>query len=221
MEILGAAAKLFQEQGYEKTSVQAITDAVGVAKGLFYHYFDSKADLLNELAAWQTELYIGSLPAVSEMEGDAVQKLRDFVGRTVQWKFEDLRALTVTYLEVLYRDENRALRHALVTQLSDRLIPLFAEIIGEGAERGVCRVADPLVAAEQVVALSAGQADRWAGLLRTALEDPDAVEPLLDRLRGYETAVERVLGMEEGSLRLYDYDYLARTFETLGEGDAE
>ncbi len=102
-ELLVAAGRLFQEQGYERTSVQAITDAVGVAKGLFYHYFHSKADLLNDLAAWQANLYVDALPPVAEMEGDAARKLRDFVGRIVQWKFEDLRTLTVAYLDVLYR----------------------------------------------------------------------------------------------------------------------
>ena len=170
-ELLVAAGRLFQEQGYERTSVQAITDAVGVAKGLFYHYFHSKADLLNDLAAWQANLYVDALPPVAEMEGDAARKLRDFVGRIVQWKFEDLRTLTVAYLDVLYRDENRALRSALVSQFGERLVPFFAEIIEEGNSQGVCHVADPVVAAESVVALSAGQGERWARLLQQALDD--------------------------------------------------
>ena len=216
-ELLEAAGRLFRELGYEKTSVQAITDEVGVAKGLFYHYFDSKADLLNQLAVWQATLYLDALPAVSEMQGDAVRKLRDFVGRTVQWKFEDLRLLTVTYLDVLYRDENQPLRAALIAQMGKRLVPLFAEIIAEGVEEGACDVTDPEITAEMVVALGAGQGDHWADLLRAALVDPEQVEPLIARLHGYETAVERLLGMGPGVLRLYDYDYLRRTFAELAE----
>jgi AcrR family transcriptional regulator len=217
LELLEAAGRLFRDLGYEKTSVQAITDDVGVAKGLFYHYFDSKADLLNQLAVWQATLYLDALPMVSEMQGDAVQKLRDFVGRTVQWKFEDLRELTITYLDVLYRDENQPLRAALVTQMGKRLVPLFADIIAEGVQEGACNVADPEITAEMVVALGAGQGDHWAELLRAALVDPEQVEPLIARLHGYETAVERLLGMRPGVLRLYDYDYLRRTFTELAE----
>jgi AcrR family transcriptional regulator len=216
-EILAAAYRLFQTQGYEKTSVQAITDEVGVAKGLFYHYFDSKVDLLNQLAVWQAGLYMDALPTVAEMEGGVVQKLRDFVGRTVQWKFEDLRAVTIAYLDVLYRDENAALRHALMSEFSDRLVPFFAEIIAEGNREGVCDAPDTTVMAEQVVALSTGQGDRWARLLRAAIADPTEVEPLLQRLRGYETAVERVLGMRPDTLCLYDYDYLRTMFAGLAD----
>jgi AcrR family transcriptional regulator len=50
-ELLAAGFRLFQEVGYESTSVQMITDAVGISKGLFYHYFDSKATLLAAEAA--------------------------------------------------------------------------------------------------------------------------------------------------------------------------
>lgn len=219
-ELLAAAGGLFREVGYEKASVQAITDAVGVAKGLFYHYFDSKADLLNELAAWQAGLFMDALPPVAEMEGDAVRKLREFVKRTLQWKFEDARDLTTTYLEVMYRDENRSLRSALIQALGERIVPLFAEIIAEGVEEGVCDVADPVVAAELVVALGAGQGDRYAGLLLHMRDDPQDAEPLLARLRGYETAIERLLGMEAGVLRLYDYEYLQRVFLQLNEDAA-
>lgn len=44
--IIKAAQDLFEQKGYHATSVQAIVDAAGVTKGAFYHYFESKEDLL-------------------------------------------------------------------------------------------------------------------------------------------------------------------------------
>nr|MDA8213168.1 helix-turn-helix domain containing protein [Clostridia bacterium] len=41
-DILRAAAELFAQQGYEKTTVSQIVKKVGVAQGTFYLYFDSK-----------------------------------------------------------------------------------------------------------------------------------------------------------------------------------
>lgn len=45
-EILAAARKIIIERGYKKTSVQEITNEVGIAKGSFYTYFKSKSELV-------------------------------------------------------------------------------------------------------------------------------------------------------------------------------
>jgi AcrR family transcriptional regulator len=50
-QLLEAAARLFAEQGYASTRVVDIVDAAGVAKGLFYWYFENKEALFRELAA--------------------------------------------------------------------------------------------------------------------------------------------------------------------------
>jgi len=50
-QLLDAAARLFAEQGYEATRVVDIVEAAGVAKGLFYWYFQNKEALFRELAA--------------------------------------------------------------------------------------------------------------------------------------------------------------------------
>ena len=48
--IIAAAWQLFDEQGYECTTVEQIIEACGISKGGFYHYFHAKDDLLEELA---------------------------------------------------------------------------------------------------------------------------------------------------------------------------
>jgi AcrR family transcriptional regulator len=49
-QLLDAAAQLFAEQGYAATRVVDIVDAAGVAKGLFYWYFENKEAVFRELA---------------------------------------------------------------------------------------------------------------------------------------------------------------------------
>ena len=41
-KIVGAAWKLFYEQGYEDTTVEEIIELSHTSKGSFYHYFDGK-----------------------------------------------------------------------------------------------------------------------------------------------------------------------------------
>ena len=41
-----AAQRLIQAKGYEEMSIQDVLDELGASRGAFYHYFDSKAALL-------------------------------------------------------------------------------------------------------------------------------------------------------------------------------
>jgi TetR/AcrR family transcriptional repressor of nem operon len=46
-QIVEAADRLFYEQGYEHTSFADLADAVGIARGNFYHHFKSKDEMLD------------------------------------------------------------------------------------------------------------------------------------------------------------------------------
>ncbi|SEM91367.1 TetR/AcrR family transcriptional regulator [Lihuaxuella thermophila] len=65
-KIVEESIKLFEIKGYSETSIQDIVDALGVTKGTFYYYFDSKEQLLmdiqlmyiNELLERQQEILL-------------------------------------------------------------------------------------------------------------------------------------------------------------------
>lgn len=71
--IVEAARQLYEEQGLSHTSVQSITDRVGVTRSLFYHYFPDKdavtsavldnyiADFLEALHIWNDERRPGDI----------------------------------------------------------------------------------------------------------------------------------------------------------------
>ena len=50
-EILDAAEMLFAQTGYEKTTINSILEKVGIGKGTFYHYFQSKEELADAVVA--------------------------------------------------------------------------------------------------------------------------------------------------------------------------
>ncbi len=60
--IVGAAWKLFYEQGYEDTTVEEIIELSGTSKGSFYHYFDGKDALLSTLSDLFDEQYEALAP---------------------------------------------------------------------------------------------------------------------------------------------------------------
>jgi AcrR family transcriptional regulator len=47
--ILAAAARLFVERGYERTTIRGVAQAAGVDAGLVMHYFGSKQELFRQI----------------------------------------------------------------------------------------------------------------------------------------------------------------------------
>jgi AcrR family transcriptional regulator len=59
-ELLGVAAEVFAEQGYNATTVRKIADAAGMLAGSLYYHFDSKESMLDEiLSTFLDELWAG------------------------------------------------------------------------------------------------------------------------------------------------------------------
>src|SRR5690606_36837012 len=50
-QLVDCAAQLFTERGFAETRIKDIVEAAGVAKGLFYWYFENKEALFAEVAA--------------------------------------------------------------------------------------------------------------------------------------------------------------------------
>lgn len=55
LQILEAAAKIFNERGYHGTSVADVADALGVSKPFLYYYLKNKDDILFECSRIATE----------------------------------------------------------------------------------------------------------------------------------------------------------------------
>jgi AcrR family transcriptional regulator len=213
-ELLDTALRLFLTDGYERVAVQDVTDAVGVAKGTFYHYFDSKAELLAEACRRQ----VGGLLATAERTlaatpGDAVARLRAVIALLWGWK-RDNPELAESYSRVLYSDENQALRLRLQDSLTE-FHPLFTRIVAQGRAEGLFAVGDPAGASRAVMWLWAGLGEWMMPRLVAPAASEATVDDLLEATRASELACERILGAAEGSLRLYDYAELREYLVTL------
>ncbi|HIU16748.1 MAG TPA: TetR/AcrR family transcriptional regulator [Candidatus Ventricola intestinavium] len=73
-EMVAAAAKLFAQQGFVRTSVAEIVSAVDVAKGLFYYYFTTKDDMVKAVVEGYCS-YLGTVAQqIADGEGDGCEK---------------------------------------------------------------------------------------------------------------------------------------------------
>ena len=75
-QLLDSAARLFADRGYSATRVSDICAGAGVAKGLFYWYFDSKESLFGELARTMRQQLRRAQAAAMAGIDDPVDRLR-------------------------------------------------------------------------------------------------------------------------------------------------
>lgn len=213
IELLKTAQELFFSQGYEQTSVQNIIDAVGIAKGTFYHYFQSKEDLLNQLASWMAEELFKELQQkIEQMNGNALEKFRLLVSSALNWKFGKRRDLSMTYIRVMYQDKNLAFRQKAIESWLEKLRPFFIKVINQGVKEGIFNVADPEESVDNILSMGIGLGERLLPVILSLDEHPENFPIFVKKAKGYENAIERILGAEEGILKIYDVDALREVF---------
>ncbi len=84
-ELLAFATRRFAENGYHPTSVAELVDGLGVGKGVFYWYFESKEDLFlailqdGERALRRTQL------AAMEGEADPLRRIELAIRSSMAW----------------------------------------------------------------------------------------------------------------------------------------
>lgn len=203
-EFLDVAQTLFFRQGYEQTTVRQLINAVGVAKGTFYHYFDSKIDILEALVQRITgQMTIVLANIVADETLGAVEKLERFFTHAQQWKVARKEFLLDT-ARALYREENVLLRVKLRDEGIAAYVPLLAEIIRQGIREGVFHVVHPDEMAGLVLMMPQNVSLSVTALLLSDDWDEDVVASARRQIAVFNTGVARVLGMPDGSLSLFD-----------------
>lgn len=216
--ILRTAEKLFFEKGYAETSIQDILDALEISKGGFYHYFDSKNALLEEICRrrgeqeierMRAELYSGKL--------DAIQKLNLLLGALNLFRREDPRYAALV-LKVSYIDGDVHFRDQMRYFMQDGLRPLVDEVLREGLAQGAFFTRFPGQLGGLLLMLGSDVNDEACRLLTAGLEEPECVIGIMDLLDAYRESVESLSGAPFGSILLFDVEQMMDAFrQTTGE----
>jgi TetR/AcrR family transcriptional regulator, cholesterol catabolism regulator len=74
--IIRLSADMFAARGYHGTGVTELLEAIGVARGGFYHHFKSKQDVLLEIVSTTIDRILLSSAAIVDQDFDPPTKLR-------------------------------------------------------------------------------------------------------------------------------------------------
>ncbi|MDR3687100.1 MAG: TetR/AcrR family transcriptional regulator [Coriobacteriia bacterium] len=199
-ELLDTALSLFLECGYERTSVEHITAAVGVAKGTFYHYFATKQELLEQLVGRFTdELFVEAEQAISQVDGSAIDRLRAFFVASSQIKL-GRKNETLMLTRPLFMPENQLLLSRMMEGWIDQTRPIVLSIIQQGCAEGTFHVPDPEAMAEVWLSLWFDFGIRASRQYFSAQDDASEIDKVVAATKALQLAEERILGLEEGSL---------------------
>lgn len=139
-ELAVIAQRVFAERGVANTAVSHVVRAAGVAQGTFYLYFDSKDDLVLEVARQMVD-GLGAQIEESVACADAPAVERFLALRDALRGFEHDPAAT-ELADFLHRPENVALHDRLTEGLAERLVVIVEGIVEQGVAEGIFTVRD-------------------------------------------------------------------------------
>jgi AcrR family transcriptional regulator len=106
-EILRAAARLFQQQGYDATSMNDVAAALKLSKGGLYHHFQSKDEILFHIMSHAMDITEERvINVVRRIDGASLDRARADVTRTDVTE-ERLRTLIRLHIQLVLSPEDR------------------------------------------------------------------------------------------------------------------
>lgn len=215
--IVRTAEKLFFEKGYDETSIQDILDALSISKGGFYHYFESKIALLEEISRQKCasnierirmELFSGKF--------SSIQKVNLLLSAIFPFGRESAEYNALTF-KVSYIDGDVHFRNQTRQLMLDELCPLMNETVLEGISDDSFFVRYPGHIGRILLMLGYDACDEVCRMLAENADNPEIVIEMLDLLNAYREAVETLLGAPHGSISLFDVEQILSAIRQTAE----
>ncbi len=216
IDFLEATKLFFFTVGYEKMSVQKLTEQVGVAKGTFYHYFKSKEDLLCQWVIHEMTPKMDSYyTVVNDPNLDAATKLSIILKKDSDWSLEHLDLL-LALLKAMYTGDNIRLRAEMSRQSAILSQPLFEKVIVQGVQEGSFKTKYPKEVSHKLQKIFDLYGEDLAKIILNQHQGIDVqYEEALRTVRVWQEIIERVLGAESQSIQLIDDGLLKQILKQI------
>lgn len=137
-EIIERSQELFEQHGYNNTSVATIINTIGIAKGTFYYYFASKEELLVAIVQKQVDVLVEKAKQIEQDKTlSALEKFTMIFSRSNREENEGVK-------KILHQPQNREIHEKTNVEIILHLSPIVAKIVKQGIQEGVFQVEYPL-----------------------------------------------------------------------------
>ncbi len=187
-EILSISQRLFNKKGFSETSINEIMNSIGMAKGGFYYYFESKDQILDELVDRYIDGKISKVePIVNDNSFDALVKFKLMFIAEFEY---DIQCNKLD--KHLYNIKNVDMHQRILVKMVEKYAPVINKVILQGIEEGIFQVEYPLEAAEFLVSGFHFLCD----LCIFAWNKNEYVR----KIKAVEEIIEKTLGIKKGSM---------------------
>ncbi|WP_329134225.1 TetR/AcrR family transcriptional regulator [Streptomyces sp. NBC_01476] len=93
--LLAVSVRVFNERGYDGTSMEHLSQAAGISKSSIYHHVRGKEELLNRAVGRALEGLFGILEERGAVDGRAVERLEYVTRRTTEVLMAELPYVTL------------------------------------------------------------------------------------------------------------------------------
>ena len=146
-EILDAAEMLFAQKGYEKTTINNILEKVGIGKGTFYHYFQSKEELADAVVSRVAEYITARMNAAQLRPAENVPDKMLATLNAVRFTENPHSDL----IDAMGNPYNAYLHQKITVNFVRLLAPILAAIAEEGIAEGFYQSEFPLETFEIII----------------------------------------------------------------------
>lgn len=201
-EILNHALALFLSRGHDSVSLNDIIADAGISKGVFYHYFLSKEALLAALADRFAHQTLAELDHVLKDRAlNPLERLNAFLAKGTRIKTE-LAPGAWAVFGAIFRPENHGLYQRVVAASELLFRPILTDIISQGVKEHLFETADPEGVADLLQQLASNTYSFVTRIIgaRTGQEKQETLKAFHRRLRLNGVAIDRLLGLPDGTL---------------------
>ncbi len=186
-EILKAAARLFTEKGFEETSINDITDEVGVARGTVYYYFKSKEEIMETLIDRMGSQMISAAKVIADDKSIPVieRLLKTILSINASGSDESI-------LEHIHKPQNALMHQKTHRIMLESVTPVLASIIEDGIKEKIFDTPYPYESVETVIAHNIIVFD--GGYM-----DILPPEERIKKMKAFVFNLDRIFGAEPGS----------------------
>jgi AcrR family transcriptional regulator len=168
-ELLGIGLELFMEHGSAGVSVKEVVKQAEVSTGLFYYYFESKEEFIEEALNSYIIGNIGDILEALSAEGSGVAA-RVRHGLDAFWKHIERMAP--------FMQENAlqsSQHHILMDETLKRLQPSIQDVIGQGNQAGLFHAVSPALAASFIL-------HGLSGILHSGIERNEETKRIAEKM---------------------------------------
>jgi AcrR family transcriptional regulator len=141
--VLGGAVKVFNERGYDGTSMEDLSRELGITKSAIYHHVASKEELLRLATGRALDGLFAVLDEISALDAPAIARLEELTRRSVLLLVAELPFVT---LLLRVRGNTKVERQALARRRS--FDAAVADLVTQARDEGDLRPdVDPVLVA--------------------------------------------------------------------------